>query len=143
MRFVLAAVVLCSALAWGQQCPLTLDDFHESFVVGQRYSERMLLRTTNAGSKDIAAVDFDITFVDRTLTEHAWFEKFEWGNSRHPLKQGKEWKMGWHRPIGAASPYEKIHVIKILYSDDSAWMNDGSCKEVWVKHYLKNHKPGA
>lgn len=139
MKTTLVLVVLCSGMALGQ-CPLTLDDFHESFVVGRRYSERMLLRTTNAGSKDISAVDFDVTFVDRTLTEYTWFEKFEWGNSHHPLKQGKEWKIGWQRPIGAASPYEKIQVMKILYSDDSTWMNDGSCKTVWVKHYLKYHK---
>ena len=100
----------------------------------------MVIHATNIGAKDIAAVDFTVTFVDATLTDHKdKFEKFEWSGN---LKQGKDMKKRWDRPsmyLGGY-PYARINVLKVLFTDDSVWLNDGSCKELWDKRYLRRHK---
>jgi hypothetical protein len=51
-------------------------------------------------------------------------------------------KKRWDRPLlyVGGYPHARIKVLKVLFADDSAWLNDGSCKELWNKRYLEKHK---
>jgi hypothetical protein len=148
-EFVFGLVVFCGSISWGQ-CPLKLNEFDPSALWGADKSlfneasrgqhETMVIHATNISAKDIAAVDFRVTFVDATLTDHEdLLEKFEWAGN---VKQGKDMKKRWDRPLiyVGGYPYARINVLKVLFADDSPWLNDGTCKELWDKRYLKKHK---